>query len=85
MYLAITDREAFDPIALGIGMAYVLHRDYAMDWKPDGFLKMLADHASYDALLAGRSPGEIADVWRAELDRFREIRSRYLIYDSRGR
>ena len=80
VYIQIIDRDCFEPVSLGIGMAGVLHRLHPDDWKPDGFLKMLADEPSYQAVLKGRAPKEVADVWRDELIEFKRLRNRYLIY-----
>jgi uncharacterized protein YbbC (DUF1343 family) len=80
VYLMITDRSAFEPLALGVGLAHVLRTKYPDDWKPEGFLKMLADRASYQALLDGKSPREVEAVWKPELEDFLRVREKYLIY-----
>ncbi len=80
VYIQITDRGAFEPVRLGIALAVSLRRLYPEDWKPEGFLKMLADEAAYQAVLDGKGIEEIEATWRQELSGFRRIRSRYLIY-----
>ncbi len=80
VYIMITDRDAFDPLALGIEMAAVLQRLYPEEWQPDGFLKMLADRGAYQALLDGKSASEIRATWEAELNAFRQRRQPFLIY-----
>jgi len=42
---------------------------------------MLGDRASYQAILEGWGFQAIEALWRAELEDFRRIRMRYLIYD----
>ncbi len=42
---------------------------------------MLADHAAYEALIDGQDIEAIRATWQDELDRFREIRSMYLLYE----
>jgi uncharacterized protein YbbC (DUF1343 family) len=79
--ILITDRDAFEPLTLGIGLAVVLHEDYPKDWEPSGFLKMIADRATYDALLEGRGVAEIVASWGRELEAFRKDQTRYLIYE----
>jgi uncharacterized protein YbbC (DUF1343 family)/CubicO group peptidase (beta-lactamase class C family) len=80
VYIAITDRSAFEPVTLGVTMAGVLHGLFPKDWEPDGFLKMLADEAAYRAVLDGLSPREVEQTWADELNAFRTVRARYLIY-----
>jgi uncharacterized protein YbbC (DUF1343 family) len=80
VYLMITDRARFEPVALGIGLAHVLRSKYPNDWKPEGFLRMLADRASYQALLDGKPPREVEAVWQPELEDFLRLRARYLLY-----
>jgi uncharacterized protein YbbC (DUF1343 family)/CubicO group peptidase (beta-lactamase class C family) len=78
--ISITDRDRFEPVALGIGMARVLRSLYPNEWKPDGFLRMLADEAAYRALLDGRTVREIEAVWQSELADFLQVRAKYLLY-----
>jgi uncharacterized protein YbbC (DUF1343 family)/CubicO group peptidase (beta-lactamase class C family) len=76
----ITDWLRFDPLDLGIGFACTLRKLYPQAWKPEGFLKMLADQRSYQAVLDGKSVAEVKAVWKDELNAFRAIRAKYLIY-----
>lgn len=77
----IADWKAFDPIKLGLALAVTLKARYPGKWNPAGILPMLGDRASYRALLDGRGIHEIESLWRDELQVFRRIRARYLIYD----
>jgi uncharacterized protein YbbC (DUF1343 family)/CubicO group peptidase (beta-lactamase class C family) len=85
VFITITDRAVFDPIPLGIALAVVLRDQYRDQWQPDGFLKMLADRAAYQAVLDGKTVDEIVSVWQTELNEFRALRAKYLIYESRPR
>ncbi|MFO0907815.1 MAG: DUF1343 domain-containing protein [Isosphaeraceae bacterium] len=80
VFIMIVNRESFEPIRVGIGMALVLRSRYKKDWKPEGFLRMLADRATYDLVLQGKPLRTITASWAEELDRFRLIRQRYLLY-----
>jgi len=51
------------------------------EWKPEGILTTLGDWASYQAIHEGRGFQAIESLWQAELEEFRRIRLRYLIYD----
>jgi uncharacterized protein YbbC (DUF1343 family) len=80
VFIQITDRDRFDPIDLGLALAVVLRHEYRDQWKPDGFLRMLADRATYQALLDGQGVAELKAVFAAELDEFRQQRAKYLLY-----
>jgi uncharacterized protein YbbC (DUF1343 family) len=79
--ILIADWKAFDPIKLGLALAVTLKALYPGKWNPEGVLPMLGDRASYRALLEGRGIHEIESLWRDELQMFRRVRARYLIYD----
>jgi uncharacterized protein YbbC (DUF1343 family) len=79
--IAITDWAKFEPLALGVGIAVTLRTCYSKEWNPAGFLKMIADRATYRALLEGRGVRAIEALWEPELSEFRTIRSRYLLYE----
>jgi len=42
--------------------------------------ELLVNQAVYDALAKGEDPRRIAQDWQEGLDRFRELRQKYLIY-----
>ena len=42
--------------------------------------EVLINQAAYDALLAGQDPRRIAQDWRADLEKFQQIRQKYLLY-----
>jgi uncharacterized protein YbbC (DUF1343 family) len=83
--ITVTDRARFDPVRLGIALAVVLRAQYRKEWQPEGFLKMLADRAAYQAVLDGKSVDEVMAVWEPELNEFRAVRAKYLLYDVRER
>ena len=78
--VAVTDWAAFEPVGMGISIALSLRSLYRDEWKPEGFARMIADKATSEAVVAGKSLGEIEALWRSELDAFRVVRAKYLIY-----
>jgi len=78
--VAITDRARFEPVGMGLAIALSLRKLYRDEWKPEGFSRMVADGATSAAVLAGRSLAEVEALWRDELDEFRAVRAKYLIY-----
>ncbi|WP_250847006.1 exo-beta-N-acetylmuramidase NamZ domain-containing protein [Aquisphaera insulae] len=79
--IEITDRSAFDPLRLGLSLALTLRKLHPNDWKPEKVLGMLGDRASQDAILKGKDAAEIMASWGPELEEFRKVRARYLLYD----
>jgi uncharacterized protein YbbC (DUF1343 family) len=78
--LIVTDRQAFEPVRLGIEIAVALRALYANEWKAEQFGRLLANQAALDALLNGQSGEEIEKIWRNDLERFRERRLEFLLY-----
>lgn len=77
----VTNRDAFDPLATGLTVAVALHRMHPDDWDTASLNRLLAHAATRDAILAGKSVGEIRDGYEAGLQGFKKRRSAYLIYE----
>ncbi len=80
VYILITDRSRVEPITLGITLATTLHDLYPDDWDPEGLLRLLADQASYEAIVSGASTRSVQRTWSRELQSFLKLREQYLIY-----
>jgi len=80
VYIQIVDRDAFDPIKLGLALAQTLRRDYKDRWQPDRMPTLLADEATYKAIVDGKPSDQIEALWAQELADFEAVRDRYLIY-----
>ena len=81
VFIAINDREVFEPIALGIGLAVTLRRLYPDDWSPDGLLRLMTDQAALDAIVEGAGVDAVMATWADELRAFRQRRIDYLLYE----
>ena len=80
VYVAVTDWAEFEPVGMGIAIACSLHKLYPNDWKQAGFDKMLADRATSALVAEGRDLAAIEPIWQGELDAFKAVRAKYLIY-----
>jgi uncharacterized protein YbbC (DUF1343 family)/CubicO group peptidase (beta-lactamase class C family) len=78
--LIVTDRNVLDSPELGIELAAALRKLYPEQWKIDRWMTILANQDVYDALARGDDPRNIAQSWQEELQKFRELRAKYLIY-----
>ena len=43
-------------------------------------IELLSNQSVYDAIAAGQDPRRIAEDWRESLEKFLQVRQKYLIY-----
>jgi uncharacterized protein YbbC (DUF1343 family)/CubicO group peptidase (beta-lactamase class C family) len=78
--LIVTDRMVLDAPELGIELAVALRKLYPEQWKYDLLLKLIANREVYEAVGRGDDPRAIAQAWQEQLEKFKELRQKYLIY-----
>lgn len=76
----LLDRNTLDAPELGLELASALHKLYPKDFKMDRMQELLVNQAGYDALAAGQDPRRVAEDWQDAVDKFAEMRAKYLIY-----
>ncbi|MGB9121839.1 MAG: exo-beta-N-acetylmuramidase NamZ domain-containing protein [Candidatus Angelobacter sp.] len=78
--IIVTDRTVLDAPEMGIELAVALRKLYPDHWKVDLMLKLLANREAYDAVVRGDDPRAIAQSWQDDLNKFKELRQKYLLY-----
>ena len=78
--LVVTDRDTLDAPELGLEIAAALHHLYADQFKLAGIDGLVRNKTTLDAVTAGRDPRRIAEDWQEELDKFKTVRAKYLLY-----
>jgi uncharacterized protein YbbC (DUF1343 family)/CubicO group peptidase (beta-lactamase class C family) len=78
--IVVVERNAFDAPELGIELASALRKLYAEQFHMERMIELLVNQKVYDGIAQGVDPRRIADDWREPLQRFREVRQKYLIY-----
>jgi uncharacterized protein YbbC (DUF1343 family)/CubicO group peptidase (beta-lactamase class C family) len=78
--LILTDRDGFDAPELGVELASALHKLYPQQFQMEKMKDLLANQSVYDALSQGQDPRRIADDWQDALQKFDQVRQKYLIY-----
>ena len=78
--IVLTDREFLDSPELGIEIASALLKLYPQQFRMDKMMEILASKTVYDALARGEDPHRIELGWRDDLQKFQQVRRRYLIY-----
>jgi len=57
-----------------------LHKLYPQEFDLSKMNVLLANQAAFQALQSGEDPRRIAEDWRDGLDRFIQVRAKYLLY-----
>ena len=78
--IVVVERNAFDAPELGIELASALHKLYPAQFHLEKMTDLLVNQSVYDAIAAGEDPRRIVEGWRAPLQKFQELRQKYLIY-----
>lgn len=78
--LIVTDRNLLDAPEMGIELAVALKKLYPENWKMERMIEILANHAVFEAVAQGTDPRIIAQGWQDEVQKFRDLRARYLLY-----
>ena len=81
----VTDRKAFLPVRTGLALLKTLHDDYPQDFRfepgnPPFFDKLAGNGWIRLAVGKGESVDDMEARWQPELQRFQEVRRRYLLY-----
>jgi uncharacterized protein YbbC (DUF1343 family)/CubicO group peptidase (beta-lactamase class C family) len=78
--IIVTDRTVLDAPEMGIELAAALKKLYPDNWKMEHMISALSNQQVFDQLAAGDDPRSIAQGWQEDLDKFKELREKYLLY-----
>jgi len=76
----LQDRTTFRPVAAGLQLASILHTLYPTQFHAEKMIELLGSQSTVDKLARGADPTEIEAGWAADLDKFRTMREKYLLY-----
>jgi uncharacterized protein YbbC (DUF1343 family) len=78
----ITDRESVDPIQTGLHLVQAFFQVHPRQFKRyEGFATEVGDREAWSLLTKmGMSPEFVAGRWAEDLQRFRKVREKYLMY-----
>jgi len=81
--ISVTNRDIFNSILTGVTVLWAINKLY-----PDSFVinknsmgRLLGYDNPYKQLQEGKTPSEIVNSYQNELNNFKQIRNKYLIYD----
>jgi uncharacterized protein YbbC (DUF1343 family)/CubicO group peptidase (beta-lactamase class C family) len=76
----LVDRQALDSTALGVEIASALHGLYPKEFELDKTLPLIGRLEVLQAIKDGQDPNAIVLDWQTPLEKFRKLRSKYLLY-----
>jgi uncharacterized protein YbbC (DUF1343 family)/CubicO group peptidase (beta-lactamase class C family) len=80
VYIIVTDRNAVQPVSNGLAMAWHLRRLYGPQFQTEKLINLLANQRVLDELLRTADPKSLPRIWNDELESFKKMRQKYLIY-----
>jgi uncharacterized protein YbbC (DUF1343 family)/CubicO group peptidase (beta-lactamase class C family) len=78
--IILVERNAFDAPELGVELASALHKLYSEQFHMERMNDLLVNQSAYDAIVKGEDPRRIGEDWREPLEKFQQLRQKYLIY-----
>lgn len=78
--LTVTDRRSFRSMLMGLEIIVALHKSYPRNFDVAKTIELLGSQSTVDALERGVDPRGIVAGWSGDLERFRAMRRKYLIY-----
>jgi uncharacterized protein YbbC (DUF1343 family) len=78
--IVITNRAELNSMRMGLEIAAALHRLYPQQFHLEKIIVLLGSQATLERLERGDDPARIIAGWSGDLDKFRAMRARYLLY-----
>ncbi|MCU7491724.1 MAG: DUF1343 domain-containing protein [Ignavibacteria bacterium] len=82
LQIRVTDRNEFEPVQFGIKLIYAVHKLYPGKFKFSDarFDRLSGDKSIREEILANKTADEIIKGWQKELNQFKGLRKKYLLY-----
>ena len=78
--IVITNRAELNSMRMALEIAAALHRLYPQQFHLEKIIEPLGSQATLERLERGDDPARIIAGWSGDLDKFRAMRARYLLY-----
>lgn len=80
VFIGIVDRGKVEPVKLGLAVAQALLRIHSLEFQPSAMRRMIGHEPTYAATVRGDLLDGIVASWKADLEAFAAVRSKYLLY-----
>ncbi len=78
--ITIANRGELQSMRMGLEIADALRRMYPDKFQLEKIIELLGSQSTIDCLKRGDAPADIVSGWSADLDKFRKMRAKYLLY-----
>jgi uncharacterized protein YbbC (DUF1343 family) len=79
-YVVVTDREKLQPVRMGTTIVWQLTQLFGDSFKIDGVNRLYKNDKSLEFIKTTDDPKKIPATWEADLEAFKKVREKYLIY-----
>jgi uncharacterized protein YbbC (DUF1343 family)/CubicO group peptidase (beta-lactamase class C family) len=79
-YILVTDRTRLQPARTGLTIAYHLKQLFGDAFQLDSIVRLMQNDAALAALKSGTDPANLPNLWTNDLEHFKAVREKYLIY-----
>jgi uncharacterized protein YbbC (DUF1343 family) len=80
VYVVIHDRRYVSPVNAGVTIAWHLERLFGDKFDLEAVGKMVHNDDALKAIRQANDPARVPAAWRQELDAFKRVREKYLLY-----
>jgi len=78
--VVVTDRASLESMRMGIEIASALAKLYPGKFEVGKMIALVGNASTIKRLKNGDAPAAIVSSWKGELDAFRKMRAKYLLY-----
>jgi uncharacterized protein YbbC (DUF1343 family)/CubicO group peptidase (beta-lactamase class C family) len=78
--IIVADRSSFDPVVTGLEIAVQLKTLFPKDFSVEKFNRLLVNQKVFDAFRQGADARALKQLWEPDLESFRAVRKKYLLY-----
>lgn len=80
--IILTNKDKFNSVEFGIKLIYVINKLYPgqLKFRTKHFNRLIGNNKTIKKIKAGINPGKIILSWKDDINKFKKIRTKYLLY-----
>ena len=76
----VTNRNTFEPVLTGLEVASQIFKLYPKEFNVEKFNRLLVNDKIFAAFKQGSEAKALRQIWESDLDKFKAMRQKYLLY-----